>query len=233
MTTLLADPGADNIWASMPGWGIVADLTPPELSAARNLHVLRKRLGIALVAVLLLCVVGYVWASRQASAADDQLAASQATTARLNAQNNKYSKVVELQSTTDSVTNQISALMATDVDVATVVERVEGAAPKGTTFTSFALTLSGGGSAGTTGVVGTEPLIGTLTLAGSSNQMVDVATYVTALGRLSGVVNVIPATNSATKAGGRATWSITAQLTDAVYTHRYQAAAASSTAGGH
>ena len=235
MTTLLAEPGADNIWASMPGWGIVADLTPPELSAARNLHVLRKRLGISLVIVLVLCVVGYVSASRQSSAANRELAASQATTSTLNAQNSKFSNVVDLQSSTDSIVNQVSTLMATDVDVATFIEKVQSAAPAGTAFTSVAVTLSGGSSGGTAGIAGTEPVIGTLTLSGTSNRMVDVATYVTALQGLTGVVNVIPSTNSASKAGGRATWAITAQISDQLYSHRFKAAPASSSGavGGH
>ncbi|WP_375496746.1 hypothetical protein [uncultured Jatrophihabitans sp.] len=236
MTTLLAEPGADNLWASMPGWGIVADLTPPELVAARSLRVLRKQLAAALALVVLLCAAGYVWAARQTSAAEDQLAASQVTTARLNAENAKYSDVVNLQSATSAITNQLSTLMSTDVDVAGFIERMRAAAPAGTTFTSVALTFNaaaGATSAGTVG--GTAPAIGTLSLSGVSRRMVDVASYVTALQGLAGVVNVIPSTNSATKSGGRATWSITAQLTDKLYTHRFKAAATNTgnAGGGH
>lgn len=233
MTTLLAEPGADNLWASMPGWGIVADLTPPELVAARSLRVLRKQLGAALVLVVLLCAAGYVWAGQRTSAAEDQLATSQATTARLNAQNAKYSNVTQVQSATTSITGQIATLMASDVDVAGFVGRVRAAAPAGTTFTAFGVNLTSA-AAPTTPIVGTSPIIGTLSLSGTSRRMVDVASYVTALSSVAGVVNVVPATNSATNSSGPATWSITAQLTEELYTHRFKAASSTgTTAGGH
>lgn len=221
MTTLLAEPGPDNLWASMPGWGIVADLTPPELVAARSLRVLRKQLAAALVLLVVLCAAGYVWAGQRTSGADNQLATSQATTARLNAENAKFANVVNLQNATRSIQGQIASLMSTDVDVAGFITRIRAAAPVGTTFTTVGLTLNPAAAPSTPSTVGTAPTIGTLTLSGTSTRMVDVASYVTALQGQPGVVNVIPATNSATKAGGRATWSITAQLTDKLYTHRF------------
>ena len=233
MTTLIAEPGADNLWASMPGWGIVADLTPPELVATRSLRVLRKQLAAALVLVVLLCAAGYVWAAHKTSMADDQLATSQATTARLNAENSKYSNVVALESATDSITNQLATLMADDVDVATFVQKIGDAAPTGTSFTAISVTFSTGQPATTDGPT-TGTSIGTLTLSGTSDRMIDVATYVTALQSVTGIVNVIPSTNSAGAGGARATWSITAELTDKLYTHRFKAASASdSTTGGH
>ena len=233
MTTLLAEPGAENLWASMPGWGIVADLTPPELAAARNLRTLRKQLAGALVLVLLLCVAGYVWAGQRTASANDQLATSQATTARLNAQNAKYAGVVNLENATRNIQAQISTLMATDVDVAGFIKRIRAAAPAGTTFTAVGLTLSPTAAPAPDATAGTAPVIGTLTLSGTSTRMVDVASYVTALQGQAGVVNVIPATNSATTTGGRATWSITAQLSNKLYTHRFTTApSAGSSAGG-
>ena len=233
MTTLIAEPGADNLWASMPGWGIVADLTPPELVAARSLRVLRKQLAAALVLVVLLCAAGYVWAAQRTSAADDQLATSQATTAQLNAQNSKYSNVVALQSATDSVTNQVATLMSGDVDVATLVQHVAAAAPAGTSFTSISITFSTG-QAAAAGAATTDATIGTLTMSGTSNRMVDVASYVTTLQGVTGVIDVVPSSNSATNAHGRATWAITGELTDKLYTHRFKTVATStSTAGGH
>ena len=42
------------LWSAMPGWGIAADLTPPEIINARQLKLLRKLLGGGLVALLVL-----------------------------------------------------------------------------------------------------------------------------------------------------------------------------------
>ena len=67
MTTLMARPGnGDTLWASMPGWGIVADLTPPELVESRRLKALRKLIAVCLGAVvLLLRAAGYALRLRQ------------------------------------------------------------------------------------------------------------------------------------------------------------------------
>ena len=53
-------------WSSMPGWGIVADLTPPELIASRHLKVLRKWIVLGLVVLVVACVAGYVLAAQKA-----------------------------------------------------------------------------------------------------------------------------------------------------------------------
>ena len=54
------------VWNTMPGWGIVADLTPPELIASRRLAVIRKALlsGLIFLTVLLLCGYGYAYRTK-------------------------------------------------------------------------------------------------------------------------------------------------------------------------
>ena len=52
--TTMATP--QQIWNTMPGWGIVADLTPPELIATRRLRLLRKLLAAGLSVLLVLLV---------------------------------------------------------------------------------------------------------------------------------------------------------------------------------
>ena len=61
-------PAPVQLWSTMPGWGIAADLTPPELINSRALKTMRKWLGAGLVVLLLACVGGYVAAARQRSA---------------------------------------------------------------------------------------------------------------------------------------------------------------------
>jgi type IV pilus assembly protein PilN len=231
MTTSVEETKDDKIWAEMPGWGIFADLTPPELIALRGLRVLRKQLGFALAVVVLLCVAGYVWAGRKSSAADDRLAASQATTTVLTAQNAKYASLLTLQHATQLANTQVSTLMATDVDVASFVRRLHAVAPAGTVLTAVNVTLAAVGDAGTPAGPA-DPAVGTVTLSGTSNRMIDVASYVTALLKLQGVVNVIPATNSTSTARSRATWAITLQLTDKLYSHRFDATTANPRTGG-
>ena len=239
MTTLLSTTPTDTPWSAMPGWGIVADLTPPELIATRGLRVLRRRIVAALVLILLLCAGGYVWAAAKDNAADDRLTASRATTTRLTAQKNKYSGIVALQTATQGVFSQISSLMTGDVDIADFVAKLHDAAPSGTTLLTTNVTLSTTNSADATTPT-SEPTVGSATMSGTSRRMVDVAAYVTALQSVPGVVNVVPSTNSASRNGSRATWTITFQLTTKIYSHRFDVSApaggtagTSTTGGGH
>ena len=90
----------------MPGWGIVADLTPPELIAARGLRVLRKRIVAALVVIVLLCAGGYVWAAAKDNAADDRPTAP-APEQPATAPEDEVLRVVALQKATQGIITQI------------------------------------------------------------------------------------------------------------------------------
>lgn len=223
MTALLAESTSANLWAAMPGWGIVADLTPPELVEMRRLTVLRKYMTLALATVVLLCVGGYFWAGAKTATADDRLAAANAGTAPLTAANAKYADVVALQDATHQVNSQIASLMASDVDVAAFVLKLQQAAPKGTTLTTLTVTLAAPSAAAPNGLT-TDPVIGAVTIAGNSRRMVDVASYVTALQDLRGVTAVVPSSNTAAT-NATAAWTIALQMTDKLYSHRFDPAA--------
>ena len=65
MTAVLIATGQPDSWGGMPGWDVVADLTPPELINMRWLGVLRRRIAAGLVlVVVLLRAVAYVYAVR-------------------------------------------------------------------------------------------------------------------------------------------------------------------------
>ena len=62
------------LWSAMPGWGIAADLIPPELINARQLKVLRKLMAAGIVALLVVCAGGYYLAAAENSSASADLA---------------------------------------------------------------------------------------------------------------------------------------------------------------
>ena len=80
-----------------PGWGIAADLIPPELINARQLKVLRKLLALGVVALLIACAGGYYLAARENSSATSALASVQDRTAQLQAEGRGYADVVAIQ----------------------------------------------------------------------------------------------------------------------------------------
>ncbi len=231
MTTLMTRPGdRDGLWSSMPGWGIVADLTPPELTESRRLKVLRKLIALCLGVVIVLCAAGFGLAYTKSSAASDSLDAANARTTSLTREQHKFNNVTQIQAATKSIDTQIATLMTSDVDAAALLSTVRAALPGSMSLTSVNVTLAagpGGSPAATTPSLDTSglPTIGTLTLNGSAQTLTDLATYVRKLVTLRGLVNVVPSSNTAGTTGAGAQWTVTMQLTDQLYTHRYDATA--------
>lgn len=220
--TAVAGPVVAETSAGMPGWRIVADLTPPELADIRRLAALRRWIVAGLVLVVLLCAGGYVLARRAESAASTTVAAADTRLAALTAEQNRYAGVTRIQNARTAKDRQIAALTAADVDMAALLTQLRTALPRSMSLTLATVSVTGAsanGSAGTTSLdTSGRPTVGTISLAGTSRRIVDLAGYVTALGRLPGVVAVVPTTNATTNASA-AHWTVTLQLTDRVYVH--------------
>ncbi|MGH8961817.1 MAG: hypothetical protein ACRDWT_11620 [Jatrophihabitantaceae bacterium] len=223
MTATLARPSEQNLWSTMPGWGIVADLTPPEVIAARRLHLLRKLIVAGLVLVVLLCAGGYVLAVRQHSSASDALNGTTARTTQLQAQVNKYGGVTRIQGTVDGVRSRVATLMQGDVDLTTLLVKIRTALPASMSIKQLGVTLNpttGAPAAATPGLnLSGHSIIGTVTLSGSGRTLDDLPAYVDALAALKGVVNLVPTSNQ-TGTGGTQ-FAMTFALTDQLYSHRY------------
>lgn len=219
MTATITPSAESTLWGSMPGWGIVADLTPRELVEARRLNVLRKAIAVALLVVVLMCIAGYAWAFLKHRSASDDLTSAKGRSQQLAGERRQYSNVTEIQSMTQSVNSQINGLTANNVDVAILLARVRGSLPHSMSLTSMTVTISGA-SAGTNTAPSLDTsghaIIGNVTLAGTSAKLVDLADYVTLLSGLKGVANVVPSSNAAATAG-TAQWNVTLQLTDQLY----------------
>jgi uncharacterized protein HemX len=221
MTTLLSKPDTGTPWSAMPGWGIVADLTPPELVAARRLKVLQRYIAAGLATVVLLCAAGYAFAYVKNSSASDAVDAANARTTDLTAQQSKYAAVTQLKATTTGITSQTRTLMATDVDMAGLLGTLRRLVPATMALTAVTVSTTPAAAGSTPSLDGSaRPTIGTITLTGSSHRLVDLASYVSRLSALPGVVDVVPSSNTAGSANV-ATWNVSLQITDLLYTHRY------------
>lgn len=221
--TSLMDPRTGAPWSTMPGWGIVADLTPPELIDARALKTLRRALVAALALVVVLCAGGYVLAGQSNGTAHDQLGAAEAQTTELMAAQSGYAAVTEIKTEIATMQSQLASLFASDIDVASIMQRVRVVLPKGMTLKTVNITPM----AGTPITVGTESLtqVGTVTLGGGATNLDDLASYAAALGALPGFVQVVPSSNA--KSAGKTTWTVTAVLTSELLSNRF------STTGSH
>src|SRR6185312_4553657 len=81
------------LWSTMPGWGIVANLIPPELLQARRVRALQKLVGFLLVLLLLVAGAGGGYAMLRSHHASQQLSVEQNRTSQLLAEQTRYRSV--------------------------------------------------------------------------------------------------------------------------------------------
>ncbi len=222
MTAVLTDPAATTY---VPGWGIYADLTPPELVTARRLRALRRTMLLGLAALAVAIVLVFAYTVLRDQQATDDLARQQATSTRLGVEQARYSVVTDIRGSTTAVRQQLAGLMAGEVDASGLLASVRTTLPTGTVLDAAQLTVDAGGGAavrsGDTASLDTSGAthIGRVTLSGTSPRLSDIATYVDALSRRRGLVDVVPVTNQAN--GSAFTFTVAAIVTDAVLTQRY------------
>lgn len=231
--TSLIDSTTDAPWSSMPGWGIVADLTPSELVASRQLRQLRKVLVGCLIFVVVLCAGGYAYAWSKNSSAQSTLDKANSRTAQLTAEQSRYVGVTRVETTVAGIQAKVATLMKTDVDVAQLIAKVRTALPASMGITQLGITFSSaaaGGPAAATSSVDGHAVIGKVTMSGIGRTLDDLSAYVDALGTIPGIADLLPSSNTATK--GTTQFSLSFDLTDQLYSHRYDPSKSSSATGG-
>jgi hypothetical protein len=228
MTALMERPAGMPQWGSMPGWGIVGDLTPPELIAARKLHTLRRLIVGGLGLVVVLCAVAYAYAMIQHSHANDDLDAASAQTTQLQVEGNKYSGITRIETTIDAVKGQVASVMVGDVDTAALVTKLREALPGTMSIQNMTIAVNSapGGTPTTPSTsldVSGHALIGNVTITGSSQRLSDVSAYVDDLGRIPGVTNIVPTSNQVGNTSSQ--FNISLAVTDVLLSHTFDATA--------
>ncbi|HEX8092643.1 hypothetical protein, partial [Jatrophihabitans sp.] len=130
------------LWSTMPGWGIVANLIPPEVLQARRVRAIRKLMAYALCVLILIAGAGYSFAWYRSQQAADALSAEQSRTSQLLAQQKRYADVTLLQGSVAGVRTQLSRLLASDVDASALILSILTQLPQGATVSQLAITMS-------------------------------------------------------------------------------------------
>jgi Tfp pilus assembly protein PilN len=222
------------LWSTMPGWGIVANLIPPELLQARRARSLRKLVSAGLCVLLLLAGIGGGYAKLRSHEAAQSLAAEQSRTSQLVVEQNRYSNVTRIQGDVAQVKVQLAQLMGMDVASAELVAALLDQLPPGATVTQLSLTIAAPTltSTNNTGAsaldTSTQPHIGTVAISGEARSVADVALLVSRLGGLKGVVDPYPTTNTVNDTGTQ--FTIQLAINNSLLSHRYDA---SSGTGGN
>ncbi len=233
MSTAIMEPPtptpSPTLWSAMPGWGIAAELIPPELVTARKLKVIRKLLAAGLVVLLAICAGGYYLASQENRTASSDLASVGDRTRQLQAAGRLYSGVVSIQGAVTQVQTQIAGLMTADVDLVALMGKIRSTLPATMTISQESITISTAGVAGAAAVAtgsGLDtsglPRIGTITLSGTGKTLDDLSDYVDKLHTVSGLVDILPISNTKAATGtGSTAYSLTIGLTNALLSHRF------------
>lgn len=218
----LAEPLQRELWNAMPGWGIAADLTPPEVVETRRLRRNVRYTVVGLVAVVALILLGYGYALLNAHGAGNGLNQAEGRQQQLMQQSHKYQDVVEIQGGIAQVQGQLATLMGSDTDFGKLVQSLSKAAPASVAITDLKLDITGGATTSTaTQSLDTsgQRAIGTLAITAEGAALRDASKYVVALKNVPGLIDVFPTKNSAD--GVATSFEITATLTDTLLSHRY------------
>jgi hypothetical protein len=187
-TTLMPPESAAPAETPSRTLSITVNLLPPEVVEARHVGTVRRIVLSALVVVVALLTGWYGVASYQTAAARGSLSSAESDVRRLERQQRDFADLVGIQKESQTIRNELSTLLASDLQWSAVLAAVQGAAPAGVQITNVAGALTsagngtGGGSTGpqlpnTTG----RRLIGSLTLTGTASNKAAVAEYVNKL----------------------------------------------------
>lgn len=216
------------LWSTMPGWGIVANLIPPEVLQARRVKAVRKLVAYLLCVLVLIAALGYGYAYYRSQQAAETLAAEQSRTSQLLVQQKRYADVTLLQTSVAGVRTELSQLLASDVDVSALINSVLKQLPSGATVSQLAVTMqppegqqakvnpaSGTGSLDTSG----RAHIGLMTVTGQALRVSDVSTLVDRLRVLPGFIDPYPTSNTTNDKGTLFTVQFT--IDERLFSHRY------------
>lgn len=226
-----ASPAQTNRFVS-----IRANLLPTEVADKRRLRQLKRRSGLALVALIVLLAGWYVMAVLQTTSARSDLTSAQHRNRSLLAQEQQYGPVVTAQAASAAIRAQLSQLMVGDVNWKTMLAALRQTAGAGVQLTGVTAsiqptTTAAGTSGGGLGVFNQtgKQAVGTLTLSGSAQDKNTVAAFVDRLTKVRGLAAAFPASVSGDK--GTATFTVDVIITSDAFGGRYSANSTST--GGH
>jgi Tfp pilus assembly protein PilN len=228
MTTFTEAPAApgrtETVTSSRVDWAPVpkVNLLPREIMQARRLAALKRVLGGAVAAVVLVCIGVTVWAQAGAAAKQDELDAVQAQGAALRAEQERYAAVPKLLNLIQAAGSARERAMSQDVLWYGFMSDLAVTTPTGITLNSLQVSLD-------KSTVNPDPLVptglGTVTFTGTAEQVPDVAAWLDAVARIHGVdgSSLQTVTREDTKNGdnGPLTFTTTVTVTSKALTHRY------------
>ncbi|WP_315095257.1 fimbrial assembly protein [uncultured Cellulomonas sp.] len=227
MTTLIERPRSrSNAGTALSGTLPQVNLLPPEVRAARGLRVTKRWLLISLVVTLFLCVGAFGLALISGATAASELADAQAETVRLDNEAAKYAEVPQVLDALQQARTARTIGMSTEVQWRPYFDAVTSVLPAGVSIESI---VSTGATPLVAAAPPTDPLqapsVGQLAFTARSVTVPDTSAWIDALNAIPGFGDAWVSSAAVTEddTGTYYAVSATVQLTDATYSHRFDA----------
>jgi len=228
MTTITEAPAApgrtEAVNSSRVEWAPIpkVNLLPREILQARRLVALKRLLGGAVAAIVLVCIGATVWAQMSASAAQDELDAVQARGATLRGEQARYAAVPKLLNLIQAADSARERAMSQDVLWYGFMSDLAVTTPNGITLSGLQVSLD-------KPTANTDPLVptglGAVTFTGTAKHVPDVAAWLDAVAHMHGVdgSTLQTVTREDTKHGDSSplNFTTTVTVTSDALTHRY------------
>jgi hypothetical protein len=204
---------------------ISANLLPEETIAARRAHRARAWVAVMVLVVAGLCGAWFALAYHQKQAAEEKLDFANTTVTDLRKEQQQFSGIVQVQNQTTTLTNQLGAVMANDLDWGALLDTLRSTgASSGIRIDGVNGRLNGADGNGTSSSkalpsTNTATSIGSLVVTGSGPDKQAVAAYADALAKQTTVTN--PYVTSVATDDAGVTFSLTVDIAQASLCGRF------------
>jgi Tfp pilus assembly protein PilN len=207
------------------------DLLPPEVRARRRLRSTQRSSAAVLALLVTALAAGFALSARDAGEAADELAAVQARTAALTAQQARYDRVPQVYGQVDAAQQALRTAMAADVLWSTVLADLASSAPDGLWLTTVNASIATPATPDAVlGVVdpvtaaGTSAPVGTLKVGGTVREEGQVATWLEVLDAQAGLSGATTTGITRTAVGEQPvmTFESSAAITGEAFSRRFE-----------
>ena len=205
-----------NVWPQV-------DLLPPEVRRSRKLSQTKRLLVLMILAVVLLAVLGWVYARSTLSNANQELADAQAETEQLTAEQATYSEVPQIQGQLKRADSALSAATATEVLWKPYFEALRAVTPAEMSYDSLQVTMSSDPNAATAGDPLQQPSLGQIAFTARATTMPDMAAWMDAVKAVPGLSDPWFTQANITDKDGAVYYQVTGtvQITGTALAHRF------------
>ena len=228
MTAVMDRPKPKNGGPTLIGVSLPqVNLLPPEVRAKRGLKVLKRWLGVSLLATLVLCVLAYGASLMSAAAAQSDLATAQVDTTRLQTEQQKYAEVPQVLSALASAKAARTLGMSTEVQWKSYLDAITAVLPAGVSLESITVTgATPMTAAPAPASVLDKPSVGQIQFSGRIDTVPNTAAWIDALNGVPGFSGAWVSATAITETDKLVYYTVTStvQVTDAAYAKRFAAA---------